>query len=75
MGEQQRMMSAAPAWARKLGFALVWQHRVRRLLGGIYRQKAFDYAIYTLASPDRRVAHHVEHPTFVWKSRLNSPFV
>jgi len=72
--EQQLMADSAPSWARKLDFALVWQHRLRRLFGGIYRQKAFDYAIYTLASPDRRVVHHVEHPTFVWKSRLKSPW-
>jgi glycosyltransferase involved in cell wall biosynthesis len=73
--ERQVMADAAPAWARKLEFALVWQHRLRRLFGGIYRQKAFDYAIYTLASPDKRVVHHVEHPTFIWKSRLKSPFI
>jgi glycosyltransferase involved in cell wall biosynthesis len=74
MRERQVMANSAPLWARKLGFALVWQHRLRRLFGGIYRQKPFDYAIYTLASPERRVTHHVEHPTFVWKSRLESPF-
>jgi glycosyltransferase involved in cell wall biosynthesis len=73
--EKQAMANLAPSWARKLEFALVWQHRLRRLLGGIYRQKPFDYEIYTLASPDRRVAHHVEHPTFIWKSRLKSPFI
>jgi glycosyltransferase involved in cell wall biosynthesis len=73
--ERRQMANAAPAWARKLEFALVWQHRLRRLLGGIYRQKPFDYAIYTPASPDRRVVHHVEQPTFIWKSRLKSPFI
>jgi len=72
--ERQVMANSAPLWAQKLGFALVWQHRLRRLFGGIYRQKPFDYAIYTLANPERRVTHHVEHPTFVWKSRLESPF-
>jgi len=71
--EQELMVKSAPAWARKLERALVMQHRLRRMLGGIYRQKPFDYAIYTLASPERRVAHHVEHPTFLWKSRLESP--
>jgi glycosyltransferase involved in cell wall biosynthesis len=73
--EKQLMADSAPSWARKLEFALVWQHRLRRLFGGLYRQKPFDYAIYTLASPDRRVVHHVEHPTFLWKSRLESPFI
>jgi glycosyltransferase involved in cell wall biosynthesis len=73
--EKQAMTNSAPAWVRKMAFAFVWQHRLRRLLGGIYRQNAFDYAIYTPASPERRVVHHVEHPTFVWKSRLKSPFI
>jgi glycosyltransferase involved in cell wall biosynthesis len=73
--EKRVMSDSAPAWARKLKFALVWQHRLRRLCGGIYRQKPFDYAIYTLASPGQRVAHHVEHPTFIWKTRLKSPFI
>lgn len=73
--EAQVMVNAAPTWARKLEFALVWQHRLRRLFGGIYRQRPFDYEIYTLANPERRVAHHVENPTFVWKSRLKSPFI
>jgi glycosyltransferase involved in cell wall biosynthesis len=75
ISEQQLLSDSAPIWARKLDFAIVWHHRLRRLFGGIYRQKAFDYAIYTPASPDQRVTHHVEHPTFVWKSRLKSPFV
>ncbi len=72
--EKQVMADAAPGWARKLAFALVWQHRLRRLVGGIYRQSPFDYAIYTLASPEQRVAHHVAHPTFIWKGRLESAF-
>ena len=73
--EEQLIVNSAPVLARKLEFALVWQHRLRRLFGGIYRQKPFDYAIYTQASPDQRVVHHVAHPTFVWKSRLESPFI
>jgi hypothetical protein len=73
--ERQVMADSGPGWPRKLELALVWQHRLRRLLGGFHRQKAFDYAIYTLASPDQRAVHHVEHPAFVWESRLESPFI
>jgi glycosyltransferase involved in cell wall biosynthesis len=73
--EMKLMANSAPVWARKLTFALVWRHRLRRLLGGIYRQKTFDYAIYTPASPDRRIVHHVAQPNFIWKSRLKSPFI
>jgi glycosyltransferase involved in cell wall biosynthesis len=72
--EKRLMADSAPFLARKLGFALVWQHRLRRLLGGVYRQEPFDYAIYTLASPEKRVTHHVERPSFVWKGRLESAF-
>jgi glycosyltransferase involved in cell wall biosynthesis len=72
--ERKRMAESAPAWARKLAVALVWRHRFNRLLRGAYRQKPFDYAIYTLAHPDGRAVHHVERPTFVWKGRLEPLF-
>lgn len=72
--EKKLLADMAPAWARKLALALVWRHRFNRLIRGAYRQKPFDYAIYTLATPNNRVAHHVEHPTFVWKGRLESLF-
>ena len=72
--EKELLAGMAPAWARKLALALVWKHRVNRLLRGAYRQKPFDYAIYTLASASDRVVHHVEHPSFIWKGRLESLF-
>jgi glycosyltransferase involved in cell wall biosynthesis len=72
--EKKRLAESAPKWARKLAMALVWRHRFNRLLRGAYRQKPFDYAIYTLAGSNGRVVHHVEHPTFVWKERLESLF-
>jgi glycosyltransferase involved in cell wall biosynthesis len=70
--ERKKMAEAAPAWARKLDFALVWQHRLRRYFGGIYEQEPFDYAIYTRESPDKRITRHVANPNFIWKSRLES---
>lgn len=70
--EKRRLFDSAPWLARKLDFALVWRHRLRRLAGGIYWQRPFDYSIYTLDSPTRRVAHSVPNPTFLWKSRLQS---
>lgn len=73
--EKQLMVNSAPLLARKLERVLVLQHRLRRLLGGIYRQEPFEYAIYTKVSPDRRVLRRVANPTFVWKSRLESAFV
>jgi glycosyltransferase involved in cell wall biosynthesis len=70
--EKKLIKTSAPALARKLALVLVWRHRLNRLLRGAYRQKPFDYAIYTLDSPAARVVHRVEQPTFVWKSRLGS---
>jgi glycosyltransferase involved in cell wall biosynthesis len=72
--EKKLMAEMAPAWARKMALGLVWRHRLNRLVRGAYRQKPFDYAIYTLAGSNGRVAHHVEHPTFIWKGRLESLF-
>ncbi len=72
--ERSRMVQAAPGWARKLMVALVWRQRFQRLLSGAYQQKPFDYSIYTLDSPEARVVHHVDNPTFVWKSRLKLMF-
>ena len=68
--EKQAMFDSAPGWARRLKFALIIQHRLRRLLGGIYSQKPFDYSIYTPESTGQRQTFHVAAPTFLWKSRL-----
>jgi len=70
--EKNLLIESAPGWARKLAGALVWRHRFNRLVAGAYRQKPFDYAIYTLAGPNDRVIHHVKHPTFLWKARMPS---
>jgi glycosyltransferase involved in cell wall biosynthesis len=70
--EQRHMLDSAPLLARKFGFALVWQHRLKRMAGGVYSQQPFDYSIYTPQSLDRRILHSVARPTFVWKSRLTS---
>jgi len=66
--EAQELFDSAPAWARKLKWMLVLQHRMRRLAGGIYFQKPFSYALYTQSSPDKRVVHQVTRPTFRWRS-------
>lgn len=68
--ERKALFDSAPWWARRFKFALVGGHRLRRALGGIYFQKPFDYALYAPGSLDRRVAHHVAAPTFLWRSRL-----
>jgi hypothetical protein len=58
------LYQTAPAWARRLKPLFVLQHRLRRLLGGMYSQKPFAYEIYTQVSPDRRQRYEVSHPTW-----------
>ena len=62
--EKKAMRDSAPLLARKMAVASVWRHRFNRLLRGAYRQKPFDYAIYTVNGANRRVLHHVEHRHF-----------
>jgi len=61
--EALELFGSAPLWARKAKPLLILYHRLRRLLGGMYFQKPFEYAIYTLDSPSRRVVHVVNKPT------------
>lgn len=48
----------------------ILMHRLRRLAHGHFSLKKTSYAIYTKASPDRRVTIEVPHPTPIWWSRL-----
>ena len=65
--EELALYNSAPLWARRLKWLLVLQHRLRRLVGGIYFQKPFSYSLYTEKSPQIRIAHKVLHPTFRWR--------
>jgi glycosyltransferase involved in cell wall biosynthesis len=60
--EKKELFAAAPPWSQKSRPLLVAHHRVRKLVGGIYRQKPFDYTIYTSKSPAKRVSFHVSRP-------------
>ena len=68
--EKKALSQSASVWAKKLTPLFVLQHRLRRLLGGIYFQQPFTYSLYTRESPDKRVVHKVKEPTFLWRSRL-----
>jgi glycosyltransferase involved in cell wall biosynthesis len=61
--ENRELFETAPFLARKLRPLIILQHRVRRLSGGMYFQKPFDYEIFTLTSPERRQKFHVGRPT------------
>jgi glycosyltransferase involved in cell wall biosynthesis len=64
--ENRRLLRTAPAWARAVRPAILIHHRLRRWLGGIYRQGPFSYLIYTHDSPDNRVTFTVPSPTSRW---------
>lgn len=65
--EMRRLVSTAPAWARYLSPAILAHHRLRRWLGGIYRQEPFAYSIYTRESPGKRITFEVPKPTARWR--------
>lgn len=65
--EAKAFWSGAPALARGLRPAILAQHRVRRWLGGIYRQEPFAFDLFTSNSPDQRVARQVDQPTYRWR--------
>ena len=66
--EARNLAATAPGWVRTLKPFFVAQHRLRRLVGGIYRQEPFNYAIYQQNRPERRVSHQVDQPTFRWRT-------
>jgi glycosyltransferase involved in cell wall biosynthesis len=68
--EKSATQAMTPAWVR-LGKPLwILNHRLRRVARGHFSLKKTSYAIYTKASPDRRVTIEVPHPTPIWWSRL-----
>lgn len=60
--ENLQFRGGAPAWARAARPLLILHHRLRRLLGGMYRQRPFAYDIYTLDSPMQRRRFTVQRP-------------
>jgi glycosyltransferase involved in cell wall biosynthesis len=70
LAEQARMRTMAPRWAQPLAPLWVLQHRLRRLLAGVYFPRKLSYAIYTQEQPAERQTFRVDRPTFVWSGRL-----
>ncbi len=65
--ERRAMLASAPPLARALRPWFVVQYRLRKLAAGHYSLPAFEYALFTRNSPDRRVRVQVPRPTAVWK--------
>ncbi len=67
--EREEKAKMVPPWVNRLEPAIVYYHRIRMLAHGDYFQGPFDYALYTMGSPDRRVTQHVAKPTARWPGR------
>jgi hypothetical protein len=63
-GENRGLFQSAPFWARQLRPLFILQHRLRRWLGGMYRQAPFAYEVFTQTSPGRRQRYEVSRPAF-----------
>lgn len=62
--EWRRLRNTAPPWVRTLSPLWVMHHRLRRLVGGSYRQAPFTFSIFTPDSLEQRVEQVVNKPTF-----------
>jgi hypothetical protein len=62
----------APGRVRAGKYFFLLQHRLRLALRADARRKGFDFSLYTMASPERRVVHRAERPTTFWKGRLTA---
>ena len=67
--ERQLKWKMAPPWAKLLKHAFVLDYWLRATLRGAPFQRPFDYSLYTLANPDRRVTRQAARPTCFWKGR------
>lgn len=63
--EALELRRSAPVWVRGMRPAVIAQHRLRRWLGGMYRQDPFAYSIYTMAHPDKRQTFEVSQPVYL----------
>src|SRR5215469_7790052 len=68
--ERREKMQMTPAWIRLLQPYWVFQFRLRLALRAHTRKKPFDYSIFTLNSPAKRVTFRAANPTTFWKGRL-----
>jgi len=68
--EKAATKAMTPAWVRVLKPLWILHHRLRRLARGHFRLQPTSYAIYTKASPDRRVTIDVPRPTAIWWNRM-----
>jgi glycosyltransferase involved in cell wall biosynthesis len=68
--EKNETAGMIPFWLRPFKLLWILNHRLRRLRHGHFGLQETSYAIYTKASPARRVTIAVPHPTSVWWNRI-----
>jgi len=68
--EKAATEAMTPGWVKKTKPLWVLNHRLRRLAAGHFSLKPTRYAVYTKASPRRRLTIDVPKPTAVWWNRL-----
>ena len=61
-----------PWWVKLLEYPLIFQYRARLMARGSLWEKPYDYALYTLSSPNQRVVRRAENPTSMWKGRTDT---
>jgi hypothetical protein len=69
--ERQAKWDMAPRWVKCLNLFLLLQYRMCIAIRANVWKRPFDYSLYTLASPAKRVTMHAAHPTTFWKGRLS----
>ena len=63
----------APAWVKAMSLPLAVHYRMRLAARGSLTQKPFEFSLYTLNSPSRRVTRRAVRPTSFWKRRPGPP--
>jgi glycosyltransferase involved in cell wall biosynthesis len=71
--EKEVTVSMRPGYVQRFFPAFVFYHRLRLLANGVFFQKPFDFSLYTVNSPDKRVAQHVAKPGYVWRGLDGKP--
>ncbi|MBC8096833.1 MAG: glycosyltransferase [Akkermansiaceae bacterium] len=72
--EKERKWQMAPAWIKYFRYPILIQNRLRIFARGSLFQGPFDYSLYTLANPERRVTLRAADPTSFWRGRLKYAF-
>jgi glycosyltransferase involved in cell wall biosynthesis len=63
------LLRERPKWVGVIAPLLRWRYRAQLASSGVYRQKPFDYAIYTRDQVPERRRFHVTRPTGRWPKR------